>query len=160
MKKKIVDIILFVTLIIYFLSMIIFLFKGFRYHENYNSYNLIPFKSILNYLYINNGSSFENLIGNIILFIPLGIYLPIYLKSNNKFNLFIMFVISIIVEFIQWFFNIGIFDIDDIILNIIGGIIGIGIFELLKINDLRNLWYNNIIRRAINVLLGSSLPTL
>ncbi len=50
------------------------------------SINLIPFQSILQYI---SGSAevkrfaFGNVIGNIVLFVPLGVYLPVFKRING-----------------------------------------------------------------------------
>jgi glycopeptide antibiotics resistance protein len=72
----------------------------------------------------------QNIIGNVILFIPLGILLP--LISNKVHSLkkmiVIAFLFSLFIEFIQFIsFQFGIYrtaDIDDIILNILGAVLG------------------------------------
>lgn len=94
------------------------------------SINLIPFHSIMEYI---SGSSenlksfaFGNVVGNIAIFIPLGIYLPLF--RNNKSvinNLLFIFIVSLFVEIIQGILGIGTADIDDVILNCLGGWIGI-----------------------------------
>ncbi len=72
----------------------------------------------------------ENIIGNLILLIPLGILLPCIFKSVRSFRLVfsIGIVCSFLIEFIQFFLRqIGTFrtvDIDDLILNTIGVILG------------------------------------
>ncbi len=67
---------------------------------------------------------FLNIFGNIILFVPMGILInnltrPILIKMIYLLS------IIILIEVIQFIFNLGIFDILDIILNFIGGITGI-----------------------------------
>jgi glycopeptide antibiotics resistance protein len=96
----------------------------------FRSINLIPFHSIMEYV---SGSSdtlrrftLGNVVGNIVIFIPLGIYLPLLKKDKRVLvNLFFIFVVSLFVEIIQGFLGIGVSDIDDIILNCLGGWIGI-----------------------------------
>jgi glycopeptide antibiotics resistance protein len=94
------------------------------------SINLIPFDSIREYI---SGSSenlkrfaFSNVVGNIAIFIPFGIYFPLF-KNDKKVitNLLYIFIVSLFVEIFQWLFGIGTSDIDDIILNCLGGWVGI-----------------------------------
>lgn len=67
-------------------------------------------------------------IGNIIMFIPLGLLLPSILKQKNFFQVIKKGTIIIIfIETIQPIFGRS-FDIDDILCNILGTIIGYGIF--------------------------------
>jgi glycopeptide antibiotics resistance protein len=96
----------------------------------FRSINLIPFHSIMEYI---SGSSdtlrrfaFGNVVGNIVIFIPLGIYLSLF-KNDKRVatNLLFIFIVSLFVEIIQWLLGIGVSDIDDIILNCLGGWIGI-----------------------------------
>ncbi|WP_219837045.1 VanZ family protein [Paenibacillus sp. R14(2021)] len=93
------------------------------------SINLIPFYSISEYI---SGSSanlknfaFANVVGNILIFIPLGVYLSLF-KNNKSVRIYLLFilVVSLFVEIIQGLLGIGSADIDDIILNGLGGWIG------------------------------------
>jgi glycopeptide antibiotics resistance protein len=75
-----------------------------------------------------------NVIGNILIFIPMGIYLSLFKKDKRLLgNLIIIALISTIVELIQWSLGIGILDIDDVILNSFGGWLGILIYKVLCI---------------------------
>lgn len=94
------------------------------------SINLIPFYSIKEYISgstaILKAFAFSNVVGNIVIFIPLGIYLPLF-KNDKRviINLLLIVIVSLFVEIIQGIFGIGASDIDDIILNCLGGWIGI-----------------------------------
>jgi len=100
------------------------------------SVNLIPFHSIMEYI---SGSSdalrrfaFGNVVGNVVIFIPLGVYLTLFKKDKRVLvNLLFIFIVSIFVEIIQGLLGIGVADIDDIILNCLGGWIGILGYKLL-----------------------------
>lgn len=99
--------------------------------------NLIPFHEIGQYL---SGSAnvsrtvvMNNILGNIVIFTPLGLYLPLLIKNNSVIkNVYAVALISLAIEIIQFVFAIGISDIDDIILNTVGGTLGIAIFSLLS----------------------------
>jgi glycopeptide antibiotics resistance protein len=98
--------------------------------------NIVPFHSILASISKNHGSlrsfAMGNVIGNILIFIPMGIYLSLF-KKDKRFlgNLIILALISTIVELVQWVWGIGVLDIDDVILNSIGGWLGIIIYKIL-----------------------------
>lgn len=101
-----------------------------------NSIQLIPFKTISQYLRMDNGMyiSVTNILGNIISFSPLGFLLP---KLSNKFDdlkdiLLTSFLISFSFEIIQLQFSLGACDIDDIILNVLGGYSGFIIHKFIK----------------------------
>ncbi|MEG0799543.1 MAG: VanZ family protein [Clostridium sp.] len=136
MKKKIINTLFIVGLIFYILFVlwnILFkyvspleLFSTNRYFSR--TLNLIPFNDILNGYYNK-----LDIFGNIILFIPLGIYINIIMKNNKALkNIYIIVVISLLLETIQYIFGIGASDITDIITNTIGGILGIFIYMILK----------------------------
>lgn len=136
MKKKIINILFilgFVFYIIFILWNIVFkyvspleLFSGNRYCSR--SFNLIPFYDIFIGAY--NGL---DIFGNIILFIPLGIYINMIAKDSGiSKNIYKIIMVSLIFEVSQYVFGIGASDITDIITNTIGGVIGIGIYMIIK----------------------------
>lgn len=100
----------------------------FSLSENIKSINLIPFHTIQ--LYINSyyGNYLPisiiciNLIGNIIAFMPLAIFLPLLFKSQRKWYIYFITVSFIIlgVELLQVYTASGSGDIDDYILNMAG----------------------------------------
>lgn len=101
------------------------------------SINLIPFYSIMEYM--SSGSeivkrfSFANVVGNIVIFIPLGVYFPLFKKDKRvMINLLYIFIVSLFVEVVQGLLGIGASDIDDIILNCSGGCIGILCYKFLS----------------------------
>lgn len=79
-----------------------------------------------------------NIFGNIILLLPLGIFLPLLFKKFRSFKatVFGCCMASISIELIQYvsmyFGNFRASDIDDIILNTLGGLIGFLMFKLLN----------------------------
>ncbi|AEY65114.1 VanZ family protein [Clostridium sp. BNL1100] len=96
----------------------------------FRSINIIPFYSITEYITASSINikqfAFSNVVGNIVIFIPLGVYLPLFKKSKKAIpNLLFIFIVSLFVEIIQGLLGIGISDIDDVILNCLGGWIGI-----------------------------------
>jgi len=119
-KKKVTTfsrIIIFIYYIILLFNMVVFA----RYNS-INSYNLIPFKTIIDI--INNDNIYStiiNIFGNLIIFMPLE-YFIIKLFKINKFwmNLSLSFIIILVIEIAQFIFKIGVFDIDDLILCTLG----------------------------------------
>jgi len=71
------------------------------------------------------------IIPNIILFVPLGIFLPTAFKRMRKLKrtALIAFSVTFSVEFFQYFIG-RTSDIDDMITNLLGGIIGYGLFKI------------------------------
>ncbi len=107
----------------------ILLFKlgaQFSYMGN-REVNLIPFSEPL---ILNGKADFGEIILNVIVFVPLGIYAEILFErwAFGK-KLFFSFLISLLIEGLQFILAIGAFDITDIITNTSGGIIGLVIFK-------------------------------
>lgn len=99
-------------------------------HLEHRSINLIPFKSIMEYISGSTANlrtfAFSNVVGNILIFIPLGAYITLFKKDKRILNnLSIIYIVSLLVEITQGILGIGAADIDDIILNCFGGLIGI-----------------------------------
>lgn len=69
--------------------------------------------------------SLKNILGNIAIFIPLGIYTSLLLKKNIWISVLIGFSVSLLFEIIQFASGCGAADIDDVILNSLGTIIGV-----------------------------------
>ena len=122
--------------------------------------NLTPFKEILRYK-LGSRLFFKNVIGNIVLFIPYGIFASMYTKIEKPLHAFgLILFASCIVEVTQLMIG-RIFDIDDIILNVVGGMIGFTIYYLTsKIGDklpkvFRSNWFLNIIASLLLILLIS-----
>ena len=75
-----------------------------------------------------------NLVGNIVMFIPLGVFLPLVSSKFQKLwkTLLCAALIISIVEFLQLLTLVGICDIDDLILNLIGAALGFTIYRYIK----------------------------
>ena len=73
----------------------------------------------------------KNVIGNLVMFVPYGIFVSYYVKADNKWNtLFLVTFASLTIETTQM--AIGrVFDVDDIILNVAGGFVGYLIYYIL-----------------------------
>ena len=89
--------------------------------------NFTLFKTIRMYIdYAYKLNSFENLVGNIVLFIPFGFLLPLCVMLLNAF----LFVLGI--EVFQLFSAFGAFDVDDILLNCLGAVMGYCLYIIAK----------------------------
>ncbi|OPG99714.1 hypothetical protein B2I21_01610 [Chryseobacterium mucoviscidosis] len=93
-------------------------------------YNLVPLETIKPLLFERDRYHTEawvkNLFGNIVLFIPLGIWIPWLFRRCRKFWPFTGGVVLLLfaVEVTQLFTRLGSFDVDDIMLNTVGAWIG------------------------------------
>lgn len=102
--------------------------------------SLIPFRTLFQYIntLLSGGDfaeirhAFINIFGNIFLFVPFGILLPvIFEKMRRTWRFLLCFAAAIAsVEAIQLFSLRGACDIDDLILNTFGALCGFLIFRI------------------------------
>ena len=105
--------------------------KGSTADENLN---LVPLKTLKLYADLLQNSSngylvrhaFINLVGNVIMFIPLGYLLPGIWKKLQNFIPMLLYSVILIssIEILQYLSGLGSCDIDDLILNVPGIVIG------------------------------------
>ncbi len=112
----------------------------FHIENELASVNLIPLRTLNHYFILVNhykddwgNVSFVNFWGNILLFSPIGFFVP-YLW--NRFDSFIKILmiglgVTFFIETVQYFIGRST-DVDDIILNTCGVLIGYGVFKLRK----------------------------
>lgn len=95
--------------------------------EGLHSANFELFKTIKMYIhYYDRLNSFENLFGNILIFIPYGmLYFMAFMKKWCRL-LFLPFTFLFVtgIELFQLFSAFGKFDVDDILLNCLGAALG------------------------------------
>lgn len=110
------------------------------------SVNLIPFKTIEGYITalrlgnINSSIVYQNIFGNLVLFLPMGILLPAIFGKFRKAYITLPLILLTIAcaEFLQLIFGLGSLDIDDLILNFAGAVVGYLVFSAVY-----NLIYKN-----------------
>lgn len=95
--------------------------------EGLDTANFTLFKTIKMYIdYSYKLNSFENLVGNVVVFIPFGFLLPYVIKHGRNF--FVMLIHAFLfvtgIEVFQLFSAFGAFDVDDILLNCFGAVLG------------------------------------
>ena len=121
--------------------------------------NLIPFREIFRYS-LGSHLFLKNVIGNVLLFLPYGLFVSYFFKEKKLLPIFILvFITSLTIEGTQLMIG-RVFDIDDIILNVLGGIFGFFLYQILaKIvsffpNLLKKEWVLNVL--ALFLLVGCS----
>lgn len=135
-----------------------FAIKDFKVYIK-QSVNLVPFKTIINYIKEFNSmystrQIMFNLMGNICAFMPMALFLPLLFKKQSKFKNFIITMIIIIlgIESLQLITTSGRFDIDDLILNLFGAVIMYLLLNIKSVNDLINnvflLEHNKISKKS------------
>jgi len=103
---------------------------------NLRGVSLVPLRSIAQYIGVGSlrGAVMVNLLGNVVMFAPLGFYATALRKDKRILtNLLCVFLFSLTAEIIQYVFARGISDIDDILLNCLGGLLGIFFFKILTL---------------------------
>ncbi len=97
------------------------------------NFNLIPLKTIVQQ--VQHGRELwavENIIGNIIIFVPFGILFPLAFQTRFGKTISIGILYILIIETIQFISMLGIFDVDDMILNTTGICCGYLILKIIK----------------------------
>ena len=122
--------------------------------EHFETSNIIPFATIIGYISgmisndINTGIVIINLVTNLLLFAPMGFFIPMLFQDkikNTKQFLIIIIILTFLVEIIQFITYRGSTDIDDIILNTIGASI---VYMLMKTKVVKKL-----LEKAIDITL-------
>lgn len=147
--KKAFRIILWIVLVVYLLALVKILFLDRitiggtlpplgKYIQR--NTNLIPFKTIGEFMTryrentINTDTVVKNLLGNLILLLPMGFLFPCVFSGLRRSAalLSVIFGINLLLEIMQILFRTGSFDIDDLILNFIGACIGYGMWVVCR----------------------------
>lgn len=94
--------------------------------------NLVPLVNILHFATVKE--LLINILGNVAMFIPVGIVLPvIYAKQNHLWKVALTgLLISLSIELLQLPMNGRTSDVDDLLLNTLGCVIGYGIYALFR----------------------------
>jgi len=105
--------------------------------------SLIPFQQKIDFLRYNGNNDiqsqfdfYSDIIGNVVMFIPFP-FAFLWLGSrrySNRIFFVLLIIFTFSIEIIQYVFNIGVCDIDDIILNITGGFLGLLLFNFKPFN--------------------------
>ncbi len=76
----------------------------------------------------------KQVLGNFVMLLPLGIYLPLLYKRLKSFFpvLLVSLLVSVFIEFLQLITRYRSVDIDDVLLNTIGACVGYLIYRLIK----------------------------
>ena len=134
-----------------FLVSVLFLDGYFFSRGGMDYVNKVPFYTIKKYYLTmknnNDLAAFANLMGNAILFAPMGLLLPLLadiFKNPYVFTLTMIFMVGM-AEFSQYYFHVGGADIDDIILNVLGSLIVFMIYKILAyvLKDKIEVYFKN-----------------
>lgn len=103
--------------------------------------NLIPFKE----------NALKEILINIFLFIPYGMYLR-ELTKKKSLTVGIIILTSTLFEVLQYIFHIGISDITDVMMNTLGGMIGILFISILEKKMGNSKVLDNLIKYLLSII--------
>ena len=128
-----------ITIPFYTTFLLYLMFFGFgRSQYDINIVRLLPMVSTFSFVKetILWKTIIINVFGNIIMFTPYGFLGIVFPKLNNFKTLIINFLfVIILIESLQYFTRLGVFDIDDVILNTFGVTIGFWTYKFFKLNN-------------------------
>lgn len=97
--------------------------------DRHKGVNFIPLWSIKMY-----GLFSYQVVGNFVMLLPLGIYLPLIYKNMHGFFkvLLVCMLVSVSIELMQLVTNFRVTDVDDVILNTLGAGLGYAVYSIIK----------------------------
>ena len=111
-------------------------FSRRRRHSYGHEKNLIPFQVFRDFRHIHDTGAFNyfsNLFGNIVLFVPLSfIFISIFRVYKLSAILISSLILSFVIESLQYIFEVGYADVDDIMLNVTGAAAGYYLYCFLE----------------------------
>lgn len=162
-KRRLMTVFIWLVFIIYLVNLVYLLFFDGDFGRNITvqnnkllthmveGVNLEPFKMMKDYmLAYQNGNIYLshlllNVVGNLIVFAPLGILLPTVSETMDSFFRFPLLMATMIIlsECAQVYFSVGVGDIDDFILNFTGVMF---VFLLYRIPFIKKAWKHLLYR--------------
>jgi glycopeptide antibiotics resistance protein len=107
-----------------------------RRHSYEHEKNLIPFQVFRDFRRISDigvFNYFSNLIGNILLFVPIAfIFVSLFRIYKLSTILILSFLLSFAIELLQYVFEVGYADVDDIMLNVTGAAAGYFLYSVFE----------------------------
>ena len=132
-KRSTGSILLRILFLLYVAAMAWLLFGQRWGTELYRSINWKPFVTMKLYWKLLQGSNaylvrhaFINLVGNVVMFVPLGFFQPYLIAGLRKWykTMLTTTALILLVEVVQYVTLLGSCDVDDLILNLLGAWLG------------------------------------
>ncbi len=127
--------------LIYMVCLVYFLFFAEEYGRRAGvsyDWNIEPFREIRRFWdyreILGFRAVFLNLAGNVIGFMPFGALLPVMARGARRAwkTTILGLEVSVLIEVSQFFFQVGSFDVDDMILNTLGALLGYALFWIVS----------------------------
>lgn len=127
LTSRVTTALLIIYLLITFWIIVLKMNVPMTYKADAKIINLIPYQAST----ILNGSvSYAEILLNVLIFIPFGLYAnPLFRSSSIFQKVGLFFFLSLLFELTQYFLGIGALDSTDILNNTFGGIIGLWIYR-------------------------------
>lgn len=111
-------------------------FSGGNVHvimDGVHSTNLIPFRVVVDtYIEVSRGNTTAliiNFLGNVVMFVPIGFFVPLLWNVSARRAIIIGFLSSLLVELTQLLLPRST-DVDDLLLNTLGAALGVLLYRL------------------------------
>lgn len=126
-----------VVLFIYLVAVAIVTFfpMNIIFYDWHGRFSFLPFASIMQLVQqTDRATALKNIAGNIVMFVPLGLLLPLLFQRLRSAGALVWRValISIAIEVVQLPTRVRATDVDDVFLNVTGALIGYSVFLLLQ----------------------------
>lgn len=97
-----------------------------------SQYRVIPFETYYHVFIEEDMEVLLQLLVNVLMFVALGVVLPCCFQYFEKLKNIVRVLLgcSLAIELIQFTFEMGLFEIDDIVHNVLGAIIGLGLYRM------------------------------
>lgn len=117
---------------------IVFFIKRRRYLSS-RILNIIPIRDLITDFNNKKSSAisnyYSNFFGNIVLFIPFSFFIFAFNTYSYKSVILSALCLSFLIEALQYIFNVGVADVNDILLNSFGALIGVLLNKILFKNE-------------------------
>ncbi|NOV02550.1 VanZ family protein [Paenibacillus sp. LMG 31457] len=144
MRKKLVRLLVWLCFIGYTSCLLYWMFLGFGRrsllafdHFDYD-YNVVPFRTIGMYIWNSDSLPIRtrviNLLGNIVVFMPFGVLLPLLFGKARRYRAFLLVFCCplVVLEVLQMLLRVGSMDVDDVILNTMGASLAYGLYVVFE----------------------------
>lgn len=127
---------LLIFTLIYSTTLFYLLFFAFFRTNTNTTVNWVPFKNIIELTRYTLATGHGilhwliNIPGNILVFVPIAVPLKYFnIQIKSWIHLVLLFLLPVFLEFLQYIFQSGSADIDDVILNVTGIFLGLYLFR-------------------------------
>ncbi len=119
---------------------------GISFFPDYRLLNLQPFVWLTHTYEMGFARMIQQLVSNILMFVPLGFLMPIAFPKLRSFWRMSLCAlgITVLIEIVQYFTGRSA-DIDDVIMNTVGGMIGFGIYAGINLLFRQKNWWRKAV---------------